>query len=281
MIGMVIFRAYNGLGNQMFQYALGRHLALLNEAELKIDTTAFADDPLREYELHRLKVQGSIATPDEIAFFREMENTHPQAYLRLTQKSRLFDPAILSARGNIYLHGFWQTEKYFADIREILLDEFEPIVPAGEDSIKVLSHMKATNAVALHVRRSDYVSNPMTLRHHGVLPLDYYREAVRRIAGMVPDPVFFIFSDDPQWAKDNIRLEYPAFCVDAHDASNGHEDLRLMRNCKHFIIANSSFSWWGAWLSQNTGKKVVAPLKWFAKPEIDTRDIVPLQWIRI
>ncbi|QXE90921.1 alpha-1,2-fucosyltransferase [Geomonas subterranea] len=278
---MVIVRAYNGLGNQMFQYALGRHLAVLNGTELKIDTGAFADDPLREYELHRFKVRGCIASAAEVAHFREMETVDPQHYLRLMQKSRLFDPAVLEARGNIYLHGFWQTERYFAGIRELLLDEFQLEAPPGEGAMKMLGQIEASNAVALHVRRSDYVTNPKTTLHHGVLPLEYYEEAMRRMAAMVPDPVFFIFSDDPQWARENITPPGPSVCIDGNDAWNGHEDLWLMRNCKHFIIANSSFSWWGAWLSGNADKRVIAPLRWFAKPEIDTRDIVPPQWMRI
>lgn len=272
---VVIVRIYNGLGNQMFQYALGRHLALLNDAELKLDISAFRNDPLRKYELHHLSIAESLVDIDLSANIEEMELT------RVVQKDRFFDPAVLLTRGNIYLRGYWQTEKYFSDIRPILQKEFELKASPDERNLELLSAITATDSVALHVRRSDYVSNPTSTDHHGVLPVQYYQEAIRRISDRVAQPVFFIFSDDPEWCEDNIKPHAQTFYVDTNDASQGQEDLRLMKQCKHFIIANSSFSWWGAWLSKNPDKIVIAPQRWFAKPQIDTRDMIPAGWIRI
>jgi hypothetical protein len=115
---------------------------------------------------------------------------------------------------------------------------------------------------------------------HGACDVDYYDRCVKRLTERVKDPHFFVFSDDPQWSRDNLKLEYPAVYVDHNDMEHGHEDLRLMSQCKHNIIANSTFSWWGAWLNNNRDKVVFAPKKWFVRANKNSDDIVPLNWLR-
>jgi hypothetical protein len=137
------------------------------------------------------------------------------------------------------------------------------------------------SAVSIHVRRGDYVSDAGTNRFHGTCSVDYYHDAVDRISGFAPASHFFVFSDGIDWAKENLRLRQPVTYVDFNDGEKNYEDLRLMSLCKHHIIANSSFSWWGAWLNPNPDKIVIAPKKWFNDPSINTDDLIPNSWLRL
>jgi hypothetical protein len=131
------------------------------------------------------------------------------------------------------------------------------------------------------VRRGDYVQNPVTNARHGLCPLEYYHTAVRTLAAQVPDPQFFVFSDDPDWTQQNLKLPYPTTYVTCNGLERDYEDLRLMSHCRHHIIANSSFSWWGAWLSTFPAKTVLAPSTWFREPPQASRDRVPAGWLTV
>jgi hypothetical protein len=204
----------------------------------------------------------------------------------LKERRFSFDPTVLDAPRNVYLDGYWQSEKYFKEIENVIRREFcfktEPERRNGETANRI----KAVNAVCVHVRRTDYVSDPATNQFQGLCPLEYYREAVRLIASRVSKPRFFVFSDEPDWAQANLELEGPTIFVTGNDLEKGYEDLRLMALCRHHIIANSSFSWWGAWLSNSKGI-VVAPKKWFKSTkwlnntELDTSDLIPTGWFRL
>jgi hypothetical protein len=137
------------------------------------------------------------------------------------------------------------------------------------------------NAVSLHVRRGDYVSNPDSSRVHALCGMDYHQTAVRRIAEVSPQPHLFVFSDDPEWAARNLHLDHPMTIVTGNDTRHDYEDLHLMSLCKHHVVANSSFSWWGAWLNGNADKIVIAPARWFASGKFDTRDLFPSSWTTI
>ncbi len=141
--------------------------------------------------------------------------------------------------------------------------------------------IQSFKSVSLHIRRGDYVSNKVTNQVHGVCDLNYYSHAISYIAERISNTHLFVFSDDPEWAKGNLKTEIPTFFVDNNRADKDYEDLKLMRQCKHNIIANSSFSWWGAWLNQNAGKIVIAPKKWFNDKSINTKDLIPEKWIRL
>jgi hypothetical protein len=138
----------------------------------------------------------------------------------------------------------------------------------------------ACESVSLHIRRGDFVSNRKTNEIHGVLPLEYYYEAIRLITNQVRNPEFFIFSDDIPWVRENLLVPKKVNFVEHPTSNRDYEDLILMSNCKHHIIANSSFSWWGAWLSQNPVKRVIAPREWY-RIVIDTRDLLPEEWIKL
>jgi hypothetical protein len=189
-----------------------------------------------------------------------------------------FDPRILDLPGNVYLDGYWQSEKYFKDIESIIRSEFIVKTMSDPANEAMSERICGTESVSVHVRRKDYVSDSATSRIHGGCSLAYYYAAAERIARAVAEPHFFVFSDDAQWARENLDLKYPTTFVTHNGPDKNYEDLRLMTLCNHHIVANSTFSWWGAWLSINPDKMVIAPRKWFAESDLDCRDLIPDSW---
>ncbi len=280
---MIIVRIKSGLGNQLFQYAAGRRLAYINNVRLKIDIDSFSRNPLRSYELHHFNIQADIASKDEVDLsaknnpIRNLNRTR----LWVKEKHYHFDPNILDLRGDIYLEGHMQSEKYFKDIEQIIRDELVLNSPPDSPNQEMIDRILSTESISLHIRRGDYVSNSSVFKVHGILPLKYYYSAIEHITQAVKNPHFYIFSDDPIWTQTNIKLTYPYDFVDINSINKPHEDLRLMIICKHHIIANSTLSWWGAWLCQHPSKIIYAPKSWFRKPDIDTSDLIPASWFRI
>lgn len=284
---MIITRIIGGLGNQMFQYALARSLAARQGEEPFLDVTGFDSYKLHSYGLNQLRVVERLATAKMLArspfrnwrpsfIFRRL-HAKPR-YRVVSESSFAFDERVPRLRGDLYLDGYWQSEKYFAEIRDVLLREFQP----KEIGAKALGYkeaiLAADNPVSVHVRRGDYVSNPRTNQVHGTCSPDYYRQAVAAVSEKAPRPHFFIFSDDSAWVKQNIVLGETVTYV---EDNKNFEDLHLMSLCHHNVIANSSFSWWGAWLNDHADKIIVAPKKWFANENMDTRDLIPETWTRI
>lgn len=286
---MIITRLIGGLGNQMFQYAAGRRVAHMNKTELKLDIAGYSHQKgitPRKYMLSIFCIQEQFASIQEIAHVKKNVSRiaqilfqHPVTYIR--QKTHIFDPHLLTIVNNVYLDGYWVSEKYFQDISKIIRKDFAfQRIPNAENR-NMLASISRLNSIAVHVRRNDYVKDQRTRDFHGVCGLDYYQKAVSFIIKKVSDPVFFVFSDDPNWCKTNLRLAYPTIYVSHNLGKKDHEDMRLMSACKHNIIANSTFSWWGAWLTDNSYKVVVAPKKWFTDTSINTKDIVPKRWVRL
>lgn len=294
---MVIVRLTGGIGNQMFQYAAARRAAFVNNASLKMDLGGF-DDPgqgtKRSYELDAFLISGKTALPTEVAALKYYRQNPFIRRLPIFFKKRIFhynkthiiekhydfDPEILSLKGNVYLDGYWQSDKYFKDIETLLRTEFSFRYEPGGQNLHYTDLIQASESISLHVRRGDYVSSTKTNAFHGVCSIEYYREAINRIKTQISAPVFFVFSDDIEWAKSNLPLSHGAYFVDCNGTDHGYEDMRLMSLCKHHIIANSSFSWWGAWLSTNPGKIVFAPQRWFSAT-LETKDNIPELWVRI
>lgn len=284
----VVVRLMGGLGNQMFQYAAGRTLAARLGVTLVLDIADCQADPRRRYELDRLQTVCRIADFDIRGCFskragllsrvakRILSRLDPRVY---REPGFSYDPGVRMLAAPVYLDGYWQSEKYFSDIADTLRREFTPAEPLSEANAALARRIGAENAVSLHVRRGDYVSDPTTAAFHGLCSLDYYRRAVDHVSRAVADPHFYLFSDDPDWVRKNLSLGHPCTVVDGNP-DNGVADMALMRTCSHHIIANSSFSWWGAWLGQNPGKIVVAPGHWFKEPR-DTRDLIPEQWVTL
>ena len=293
---MIIVRLIGGLGNQMFQYATARAVAYRTNMPLKLDVTAFANYKLRPYRLGCFNIIEDFATDTEVRRFRRPRRRQIIAFTTYEIRKHLlpsrgqkfveergpsFDPGILKIDGGAYFAGYWASEKYFADVSGIIRHEFTFKREPEEMNRKMIAMIDSTNSVSLHIRRGDYISNPVTNRFHGVLGLDYYSRAVNFIASRTTQPHFFVFSDDIAWAKENLRLSFPLSFIEHYGADRDYEDLRLMSRCKHHIIANSTFSWWGAWLNANPEKIVVSPEKWFNVPSLESKDLIPESWVKV
>lgn len=290
----VITRLNGGLGNQLFQYAAGRALADRLSAPLKFDLSEFETYLLRCFELDKFNINAGIATSEELAGFIVKPTRFQRYYSRLAITLGLsfnkiafkenkfgYDNAFENIRHPMYLNGYWQSEKYFMSAEDKLRGELCLVDKLDETSQKILDEVLSCSAVSLHIRRGDYITNPSAALVHGVCSLDYYYSAIRHITTLVLNPCFFVFSDDPQWAKDNLKISYPVQFVEANGPDRGVEDMWLMKSCNHHIIANSSFSWWAAWLNSRRDKIVIAPRIWFLDRKINTKDLIPEQWLKI
>jgi hypothetical protein len=287
---MIIVKIMGGLGNQMFQYAFGRNLAIKNKTELYLDI--YSHQISSELGILQLDKFNSHYKLLSKLFYRFIRHKYTRKLLRSPiynikfveqRKNKKFDPDLLNLRGNIYLSGYWQTEKYFESIRDILFEEFTLIQEPNRANYELLKDIRENESICLHIRRGDYINNKAINSFHGICDLDYYYKGIEYILHRKENTKIFIFSDDIEWCKKNIRSQQSHNFVNINTPEKGYEDLRLMYNCKHFIIANSSFSWWGAWLSKNPDKIVIAPNSWFAdkKAQKYADCIVPDSYIRI
>ncbi len=301
---MIITRLSGGLGNQMFQYATARALASRNKTSLYLDISSYTSDyhknAPRTFELDQFNIQADIAQlenfktlgiPNSLSqklqtkikrrLYKMIEKLKP-LYKRkyILEKTYNFSPEVYRAGPDCFLSGVWQSEKYFKDIENIIKKEFilknEPLIITKN----LIEAIETCNSVSLHIRRGDYVSDKKTNQFHGSCPAEYYEKAIQIVSEKVPDPTFFIFSDDMEWAKNNLKINYQTNFVSDKNIPD-YEEIIIMSKCKHNIIANSSFSWWGAWLNENKSKIVIAPQKWFSSDNIDTKDLIPQTWTRL
>ena len=292
---MIVGRLMGGLGNQMFQYAAARRLALRHAVPLRLDLTWFGRVPERRYALDRFNLPVTVAGAAEVRAIRGPdERSVDRLVFRLGRRLGLgswhllserflapVDPRVLEAPDRTYLDGYWQSERYFADVADRIRSDFS-LEPAADTASRELeARIAEVTSVSIHVRRGDYVANPKTRQVHGVCGLDYYQRCIELLVSRVARPHFFLFSDDPTWTAKELRLDYPATLVSGRSGGEEHEDLRLMSRCRHHIIANSSFSWWGAWLHPRTDKLVYAPRRWVTDERVDTRDLLPEGWLAV
>jgi hypothetical protein len=279
-----------GLGNQLFQYAAGRALSLKLGLDLVLDTTWFLGHPDRIYALEPFSINaktysGNVLLPKWIRRL-ECRLARRWADKRLgvsiyREPHFHFDGAYPLVKHPVYLEGYWQSERYFLEYKEIILRE---LTLKGEvtDQFKLIeTHIQSSDAICVHIRRGDYVSNPIVSQVHGLCSLDYVYEGIKEVSKDLLKPHCFIFSDDPEWVKENLTLDLPFTIIDIAKPHEVHLDLGLMSQCKHFVIANSSLSWWGAWLSPYPLKRIVAPLNWFANSKKRIDDLIPRSWVRL
>lgn len=294
---MIIVRLNGGLGNQMFQYAIGRAISLRHGTTLRFDLQAITADAKRAYGLPAWCIAGKPASRmDELrmrVLNRASRKFCPSApYYRhpvIIERDFPFDSNLLEAPRDCWLFGYWQSEKYFDAVADKIRADFTPANEIGKNSLETEREILASGnrSVFLHIRRGDYVRESHTLQAHGSCSLEYYVRAANLIAQQVCDPCFFVFSDEPEWVRDNLRLPYRTTVIfhnkpsDVLHLGSEHEDLWLMSRCRHAVLANSSFSWWGAWLNSERGGIVIAPHRWFGTLEHDTRDLIPAGWIRM
>jgi hypothetical protein len=298
---MIIVKIMGGVGNQMFQYALGINLASLHGTEVKFDISWFDkfenDTVPRYYSLQEFNIKENIATKEEIAKFEkykkipERKNFLHNLFIAnnsiyIKEKSTNFDKNILEIKDNAYLYGYWQSEKYFENIKNEIIKEFTLKKPSDnyKKNEKEIIENDGT-PISIHIRRGDYTSEKIK-KTIGLCSLDYYYKAIEKITQEIKNPTFFIFTDDVDWVKDNLKIKYPTNFISYTKTSNGYknkdyEELILMSKCKHNIISNSSFGWWGAWLNQNPNKIVITPKQWFKKTTMNFEDIPLESWLKI
>ena len=265
---MIVSKIIGGIGNQMFQYAVAKSVAEKKNEILKLDVTAYDSYSLFEYRLDAFNIQESFASLNEIFSLRGADSFINKAFRKLScgllypayykEKERtIFDSGVFSKQ-LIYLDGYWQNEKYFLDIRDKLLKDFTPKNRLSENAKRHLENIKSSESISIHVRRGDYSNHPEI----GILDIEYYKKAVNYLTGKGKEPVFFVFSNDITWCEKNFSFIKNKVFVS--DTKTEIDDLWLMKNCLHNIIANSSFSWWAAWLNEHENKTVISPLKWMA-----------------
>ncbi len=294
---MIVVKLIGGLGNQMFQYAAGRSLADVLETELFVDVSALEQDPAgaytpRRYELGEFNIRANIATQEVLSNFdfntprwiRKLQSFFPaySTHMIFNESTAKFHKQFYKLPLNTYLNGYWQNEKYFVSIRDKLISEFELKAPKSSSYLTLLKTITSCESVSLHIRRGDYVSLQSANLYHGVLSKEYYQNAVLYFTEQKRNFCYFVFSDDLDWCKKN--LDFIHTCTYVNGSQFGlsvHEELLLMSMCKHNIIANSSFSWWAAWLNNYSQKTVLAPAQWFNTKQSQPSELLLNTWKKI
>ena len=283
---MVIAKISNGLGNQMFQYAAARAHAARNRTTVRLDLMWFLYNKARKYGLSCFSLSGSRANLLQILRLRGMTLKDWRQSLtsdRLSgthyiERSLSFDPTVLQLPENIYLQGYFQSELYFIDQEQAVRSDFEFRLSLPNSCQFILAKILSTDSISMHIRRADYLTAGLD---QYVLSMSYYFRALEYVCSKLAKPHVFVFSDDPDWAFANLNLQVPMTIV-SNSQMRDYEELQLMSMCKNHIIANSSFSWWGAWLASGNEKIVVAPARWMAEHSvIDSQDLVPTNWTRM
>ena len=301
-----------GLGNCMFQYALGRRLSLEYETDLKIDISNMGGYqlPFRHHEDEELQklfksslgafnITYEIASCNEVAKLRgwgdvrkfgnrltrkvrRIFNCYPKTYIK-EKTPHGFDKDVCDCGNSAYLDGYFINRHYFESVENHIRKEFTFRHPLDGKNIELLRQIMTTNSVSIHVRRGDYTVAQMTSGIFNILDIEYYKKAVKVISEMVDNPKFYVFSDDLQWVRENLGFIHDIVIPSDKRSQQPWIDLRLMSCCKHNITANSTFSWWGAWLNQEPNKIVVVPEKWYRNPELNNsvRSLILGSWIEI
>lgn len=265
---MKIINLKGGLGNQMFQYAYGRNIEL--KGSKIIFNTSFFD--------------GNKAEGDTARDFK-LNNFNIKTNAKFSSKNHPLNNLIkrILAKFGIKEDGYWQNEKYFKEIEANIRTEFTLAKPLSTKSLdwkdKILN---IQNSVSLHIRRGDYIQNTETNKFHGTCDVDYYKKSIKKTVSMInsADIEIFVFSDDINWAKQNLSFPYQTHFISNLEIPD-YEEIYLMSLCKYNIIANSTFSWWGAWLNNNPEKIVIGPKQWFTDKTTDELEILPHTWIQI
>jgi len=269
---MIIINLTGGLGNQMYQYAIGRYISINNKTKLKYHFTSALLNTKRDFELDVFNIKATKATSEDLKRMGTAQNRYVNRILYLLDErmSIRFNPRIVTQRfplsfdiklrntpDNSYVQGYFADEKYFEGIEDVLLDDFTLKIPLVQVNLRLIEKMREVNSVSLHVRRGDYLTNKTNIPQF--IGTQYYLDSIQQIQKKVVNPYYFVFSDDISWCKVQFKnLENVTF-VDHNTAKSSYKDLILMSKCRHNIVANSTFSWWGAWLNKNKEKIRIFP----------------------
>jgi len=265
---MIISKVIGGLGNQMFQYAIARSIAVKNNDSFRLDISDFDNYSLHNgYRLNLFNINAEVAMQDDITSLKGKVSLVYKVLKKLKlykvntyykeKEITILDQNVFKYN-DIYLDGYWQNELYFNDVRDLLLKEFTLKAGITSTLIPTLDKIESSESVSIHVRRGDYLNHPDV----GVLDIDYYKRAIKLILDRTQSPAFFVFSNDIEWCKENF--DFIDNCQFVQQVGTELDDMTLMSKCTHNIIANSSFSWWGAWLNNKKDRIIIAPKKWMA-----------------
>lgn len=295
---MIIVRLRGGLGNQLFQFAAAYSLARSKGVELKSDLYTYTKHPFRKYELGHFNIELPEATRGEVhqftgsnpvARYLNKKNNYLNCPNVFAQPHYHFYEDFFSLPSSVYLSGYWQSEKYFTHVADSLRKIITPAVSLDSQNADMVATVRSSDSVAIHIRRSDYVTGSF-FQPKG---LDYYERALNEINTRISTPQYFLFSDDTAWARQKFSHLKDATFIGHNKGDDSFKDLLLMSACRNQVIANSTFSWWAAWLNDNPGKTVIAPAKWFhntwlTKKEpvypcrfYNTKDLLPSTWTHL
>lgn len=297
---MIIVKLMGGMGNQMFQYAFGLYLSRKNNTPLKLDLNFLLDRSpkknfvYRDFDLGVFSVsETNLASLKDVAYYSgERSSGFSDLLVRAKRKlskplhlldySMDFIPSYKELSGNLYLEGYFQSFRYFIDIEPEIRKEFRFADPVLDSSKELMNKIFSCESVCLNVRRADFVDENIGSNVQGFVGTEYYLRALEKLKEKIKTPELFVFSDDVVWCKENLRFDVPVHFVDhSHKGVKFSNYLQLMTLCKHYIIPNSTFAWWAAWLNVSPSKIVVCPKKWFSDDTKDTSDLTPETWIRI
>lgn len=287
---MITVKLQGGLGNQMFQYAVAKTLAIKNNSGVQLDVSDYnirnsnEKFTARKYELNQLSINAKLRHQPFLnnSLLKRIRNKFIGQKFYF-EKGLMHDSNVLSLKGSIYLEGYFQNEIYFSEIRELLLKEFSSSLSNNMDFITKRSEMQEKYSVAVHIRRGDYSSNSYINSVHGTCSKEYYLEAFDYLENKFGNIRYYFFSDDLNWSLNHLAGKREIIPVHFNSPDSHILEMQLMREAHSLIIANSSFSWWGAWLNNNPEKIVIAPRNWFVDPvkNMQSTQIVPQPWIRL
>ncbi len=289
----IVCAVLGGIGNQMFQFAAAKALALKHSAKLFLDLRGFDNYTLHNgYELERvfgidamgvtseqLRADlGVFTTPVALKILRR------PIFSALRPRSLAIEPTfeywakLEELALPVYMMGYWQSDRYFSLVAPVIRDTFRFQLPLEGLNADIAQEILGCNSVAIHVRRGDYISHKKTSQIMNCCSMDYYKRAISHIQSTVSQPVFFIFSDDPDWATASFMFLDRKTIISHNKSENSYIDMQLMSCCQHQVIANSTFSWWAAWLNEYPEKQVIAPAQWYASHD-SPKDLYPRSWI--
>lgn len=293
----IIIKLQGGLGNQMFQWAFGKAFEAKTGQKVYFDDYEYnTKNPFRKFELEKFNITVPIKNPLRkkhrikrvlrelipTGTLKSKINIEPILVVQNLVKEELciaYEETLFNINPPAYIEGFFQNLNYFSAIEGEIRKDFTLKLTLNDENTKMLEKIKNSESISLHIRRSDYLSSTNTFE---CCSIEYYKKALEKLLQEkgVKNPVLFIFSDDYDWVKENINFAYETNYVNINDWNGAVFDLELMKNCKHNIIANSTFSWWGAWLNENPDKMVIAPKPWFINLN-ESPGLMPADWIRI
>lgn len=293
---MIVIKLQGGLGNQMFQYAVAAILAKINKTKVVIDDSIFnlKEKTLgytpRDFELSIFEKSFNFAKNSDLFLFEkpsvlnEIKRRIKLNYLKIIiEQPFSYLPDLLKTKSPAYLKGYFQSFQYFFEFENFVRDLFKFSTDnLSQENLDLIPILKNKNTIAIHVRRGDYVSDTITNQFHGTCSMEYYLKGITAVTSKIKNPILVFFSDDSDWITNNFEnLPYDKIFITHNRGLNSWIDMYLMSICSHNIIANSSFSWWAAWLNSNKKKIIVAPKHWFGEVKIDLKLILPDGWIAI